>query len=227
MNKSKLQIFFAAALCLSLPILSWADLTNTASATYKDAASNSYTATSNTVTVTVTLGTKPSITSATAMNGDIGVALNYQIVASNSPTSYNATSLPAGVTINTATGLISGTPTASGPSTVNLSATNAAGTGTATLTLTVRPAAVITLTKSSNLTSAASGATVTFTIQYQNTTAGAASNVVITDVVPTGSTLVSGSISNGGSINSNTITWTVGTVAGNGSGSVSFQAKVN
>jgi uncharacterized repeat protein (TIGR01451 family) len=227
MNRTTIRSVFAALLSLALPGLSWANLTNTASASYKDAANNSYTATSNTVTVTVTAVPKPVITSGTTAAGDLGVAMSYQITASNTPTSYDATGLPAGVSVDTATGLISGTPTAAGSSTITLSATNAGGTGTATLTLTIRASAAITLTKSANPTSATSGTTVTFTIQYQNTTNGAASNVAITDVIPAGSTLVAGTITNGGVLSGSTITWTIGTVAGNGSGSVSFQAKVN
>jgi len=40
----------------------------------------------------------------------VGTAFNYQIVGTNSPTSYNATNLPAGLTVNTSTGQITGTP---------------------------------------------------------------------------------------------------------------------
>ena len=89
-----------------------------------------------TLTLTVTVGA-PVITSSTSAAGTVGSAFSYQITATNSPTSYAATSLPAGLAVNTSTGLISGTPTAAGTSSVALSATNAAGTGHATLTLTV------------------------------------------------------------------------------------------
>ena len=67
------------------------------------------------------------ITSATTASGTVGSAFSYQITATNTPTSYGATGLPAGLSVNTATGLISGTPTAAGTSTVTLSATNSAG----------------------------------------------------------------------------------------------------
>jgi hypothetical protein len=46
-------------------------------------------------------------------------------------------------------------------------------------------------------------------------------------VVPAGSTLVGGSITGGGTLSEGQITWNVGTVAGNGSGSVSFEVKIN
>ncbi len=79
----------------------------------------------------------PVVTSATTAAGQIGVAFNYQITATNNPTSFNATGLPTGLSLNTGTGLISGTPTVAGSTPVTLSAANAGGTGTATLTLTV------------------------------------------------------------------------------------------
>ena len=89
-------------------------------------------------TLTLTVNTTaPVITSATTANGTVGTAFSYQITATNSPTSFGATGLPAGLSVNTGTGLISGTPTAPGTSTINLSATDAAGTGNATLSLTI------------------------------------------------------------------------------------------
>jgi hypothetical protein len=77
----------------------------------------------------------PVITSPTTASGTVGASFSYQIAASNSPTSFGATGLPAGLTLNTSTGLISGTPSAAGASTVSISATNSAGTGPATLTI--------------------------------------------------------------------------------------------
>ncbi len=92
------------------------------------------TGTGGTITV---LALVPVINSATTASGTVGSAFSYQIAATNSPTSYAATGLPAGLSVNTTTGLLSGTPTAAGTSTVTLSATNSGGTGSATLTLTV------------------------------------------------------------------------------------------
>ncbi len=81
---------------------------------------------------------KPAVTSATAANGVVSAAFSYQITASNSPTSFGATGLPDGLSVNAA-GLISGTPTTAGAYPVTISATNGGGTGTATLTITVAP----------------------------------------------------------------------------------------
>lgn len=82
-------------------------------------------------------GSTPVITSSTSETGAVGSAFSYQIAATNSPTSFAATDLPAGLTVNTSTGLISGTPTLSGTSAVTISATNADGTGSAPLALTI------------------------------------------------------------------------------------------
>jgi len=90
--------------------------------------------------VNFTLISPPSITSSSSATGTIGTLFNYAITASNSPTSYNATGLPSGLTINTTTGIISGTPTVAGNYTVTISATNAAGTGSKQLSITINNA---------------------------------------------------------------------------------------
>jgi Putative Ig domain len=93
-----------------------------------------------TLTLTIAAAATPVITSATTASGTVGSSFSYQIAATNSPTSYNATGLPSGLSVNSSTGLISGTPIAAGGWTATLSATNASGTGTATLTITIAAA---------------------------------------------------------------------------------------
>ena len=73
----------------------------------------------------------PVITPSTATaSGNASVPFNYQINASNTPRSYALASgtLPSGLTLNTTTGLISGTPSTVGDATVTLTAENPAGT---------------------------------------------------------------------------------------------------
>jgi len=85
----------------------------------------------------------PSITSALTATAVIGTPFTYQIAATNIPTSYAANvPPPAGLSINTTTGFISGTPTGPvGPTSVTISASNAQGAGpSATLVITVNPA---------------------------------------------------------------------------------------
>lgn len=85
------------------------------------------------------LADPPVVTSESA-SGQVGTAFSYSITATNTPTSYGASGLPTGLSVNTGTGAITGTPTQSGSFSVSLSATNAGGTGTGTLTLTIAPA---------------------------------------------------------------------------------------
>ena len=93
--------------------------------------------TGNSNTFNVVPPPSPVITSPATARGVIGGVFSYQILATNLPSDFSATGLPGGLTVNTTTGLIAGTPTAAGPSTVTLSATNASGTGTLGLTLTI------------------------------------------------------------------------------------------
>jgi Domain of unknown function (DUF4082)/Bacterial Ig domain/Putative Ig domain len=109
----------------------------------------------------------PVITSASTASGTVGTAFSYTITASNNPTSFNATNLPAWATVNTATGVISGTPTAAGTSNVTLSATNSAGTGTAPLTLTVTAPAPPVITSASTA-SGTVGTAFSYTITASN-----------------------------------------------------------
>ena len=133
--------------------------------------------TSNVVTLTVTTAA-PIITSATTAPGTVGTPfVTYLIVAAGSPTSYGATGLPAGLTVNTVTGAINGTPTTAGVSVVTLSATNSTGTDTQILTVTVAAAGVAPIITNNPLTSAGTvGTPFSFTITATGspTTYGAA-----------------------------------------------------
>lgn len=89
-----------------------------------------------TLTVNRNLGA-PSITSNLIAQGQVGSAFGYQITASNTPTSYTAANLPAGLTVNTATGAISGTPTARGVFNATITALNSLGSDSRTLQITI------------------------------------------------------------------------------------------
>ncbi|MGO9576736.1 MAG: beta strand repeat-containing protein, partial [Terriglobales bacterium] len=125
----------------------------------------------------------PVITSATTASGTVGTAFSYQITASNTPTSYGATGLPAGLSVNSGNGLISGTPTSS-TSMVTLSATNSGGTGNATLTLTIAAAGQLTSNPASlAFGSAQVGSSLTLTDSFTNTGGSA---VTISQATATG-----------------------------------------
>ena len=72
----------------------------------------------------------------------VSQSFSYQIIASGQPTSYAATGLPPGFTVDAQTGLITGTPTSAniGIYTIMITAANAEGTSaTFYLTLTIVP----------------------------------------------------------------------------------------
>ncbi len=79
------------------------------------------------------------ITSVTSTLGVLNHPFFHQIEATLFPTSYGATGLPSGLNVDTATGLISGTPVVTGVFAVTLTASRSGGVlpGTAPLTLTI------------------------------------------------------------------------------------------
>jgi hypothetical protein len=72
-------------------------------------------------------GPIPSLTSAALVSSPAGAAFSYAITATNSPTSFSATGLPAGLSLDSTTGIISGTPAAPQVATVVLTASNSYG----------------------------------------------------------------------------------------------------
>ena len=82
----------------------------------------------------------PAITSAATATGTAGVAFRYNITATNTPLSYSATGLPQGITVNTQTGVISGTSISSGIFNITIKATNADGTAVKKVILTLSKA---------------------------------------------------------------------------------------
>lgn len=93
----------------------------------------------------LTLTVKPAvpvILGATQASAVLGVPFAYQITAANSPTSYSvAGTLPPGISVNTTTGVLSGTPTSAGVYTVTLGAANVSGAGSLSFALPVAGAA--------------------------------------------------------------------------------------
>jgi hypothetical protein len=100
--------------------------------THLSADNGALTGTAN-LSITVNLG-PPTITSAASVDCEINASFSFQLSASPGPIlSYSASNLPTGLSLNTSTGIISGTPTTvlTPPVTItsSVSATNAVGTG--------------------------------------------------------------------------------------------------
>lgn len=113
-------------------------------------------------TLVITINPQPPVitNSPLTASGEIGSAFStYTIAGTNNPTSFSATNLPNGLSVNTSNGSITGTPTSSGVTSVTIGATNAGGTGTATLVITVT--APLALDNSTPATVKTSGKTIT------------------------------------------------------------------
>lgn len=85
----------------------------------------------------------PIINGAVVVRGYVGEPFSYQIMATQSPTTYSSGPLPGGLSLNPNTGEISGIPASSGAFAFEIRATNAFGTGTATLSLGVYEVATL------------------------------------------------------------------------------------
>jgi hyaluronate lyase len=83
----------------------------------------------------------PIITSSASHNGQAGFAFNYITTNSELADSYLCDGiLPTGLSFNTSSGIISGTPNQSGTFPVTIYASNSAGTGSLDVTLNISPA---------------------------------------------------------------------------------------
>ena len=93
---------------------------------------------------TSTTGNTVTVTNPGNQTGTVGTAVSLRISASDSASgqtlTYSATGLPAGLSINASTGLITGTPTTAGSNNVTVTAKDTTGaTGSASFTWTINP----------------------------------------------------------------------------------------
>jgi len=125
-------------------LIGWSDGTgsiahfNLPSGVAVDSAGNVYVADTSNFTIRWGALAPPALTSATTASATVGQSCAIVVTFSGAlPGNYGATGLPAGLSLDPATGVVSGTPSIAGTFPITLGATNGAGTGTATLTLTV------------------------------------------------------------------------------------------
>ena len=121
-----------------------AGLTNNTNYTYRAYVFDGTTYTYSAIRTFTTLGVP--VVSNGSFSGTAGTAIttfNLSTLSTNTPTSYAITggALPSGLTLNTTTGAITGTPTVSGSFSITFTATNGIGTSSpaATVTITINP----------------------------------------------------------------------------------------
>ena len=85
------------------------------------------------VVVNVAMPPIPIITNASSVTIVSTKPFSYSINATNAPSSFGVTNLPAGLSLDTTLGLIMGIPTTPGTYSVTLKAINASGVGSATV----------------------------------------------------------------------------------------------
>ena len=91
-------------------------------------------------------------------------------------------------------------------------------------TLCVNASPSLSLVKDTPTISVVNGETITYTLSFANTGNAEATNVIITDTLPAGTTF--SSCTGGCTQNGNTITWTIPSIPAGGSGSVSLTVNV-
>ncbi|MBZ5582338.1 MAG: putative Ig domain-containing protein [Acidobacteriia bacterium] len=123
--------------------------------------------------IPITIGPKPSITTAALPNGITGAPYSFTMAATGgtAPLTWSATGMPAGITINTATGVISGTAGAAGSYPLSITASDS------TLPVSLSVTAQLTLKIVSVLTVTTSALPVGFTDRAYSATVEAAGGV--------------------------------------------------
>ena len=170
---------------------------------------------SDSKTLALSLDATPIINSSLSASGEVNVPFSYFITATNVPTNFSATSLPPGLSINTATGEISGTPNANGSFVVGISATNSSGTDAESLSLNISLSGVPVVTSAS---SAVAEAGINFTYQItgsNNPTSFAATGLPSGLGVNTSTGLISGVLVSGDPLNPATVGITASNAGGN------------
>lgn len=205
-------------------VISGIPTTPVTNANYTITASNSTGSTTATITMTINISAPTSLTyGGTSFIYITGVAVTPLLpVVTGVVTSYSVLpALPAGLSLNSATGIISGSATATqGAILHTITATNAVGTTTASITITVNA-----------LTIGYTGSPYTFpiggTIVTKNVTSnGAAVSYSISPPLPTGLILntVTGSISGAPTLTSGSTAYTI---TANGTSGVTATANIN
>jgi uncharacterized repeat protein (TIGR01451 family) len=181
--------------------------------------------------------TLPEIDSALTASILANSQFNYTLTASSSSPvlfTVGTSTLPSWLSYATSTNTLSGVPTQTGTYNVDLIATNTCGQDSKTLVITVTsggggggsPTSDISVIKTSDKTTVNVSDTVTYTITVSNAGPNDATQVRVSDVLPSNITFVS-STSTLGSYATSTGLWTIGDLLNNASTTLTIIATVN
>jgi len=185
--------------------------------------------------VTLVIAAAPSLANAAPPPGQAAVAYSDQLAVTGGTGPFtwavSGGSLPAGLTLNPSTGLLSGTPTTVGLSTFTVKVTDSLGlTATQSLNLTVAVGPLV-INATANASTVAQGGTLGYTVTVTNTGASAYSGVtfsaplsdVLDDAVYNGDAAAT---AGGVTVTGQTLTWT-GSLAAGAAATITFSVTVN
>ncbi len=186
-------------------------------------------------TVSVLIVARPAFTAAAPPSGQVGVAYctSFDVTGGALPLTWSITAgtPPPGLTFTTGTGGLSGTPTTTGSSAFTVSVTDAnnqTATKTVTLVITAGP---LTIVKTANVSTAATGSVVAYTITVGNTGSTAFTGVALND--PLTGVLDDATYNGNGTASTGTVTYTApnlgwtGNIAAGASVTIGYSVTVN
>ncbi len=160
----------------------------------------------------------------------VGVAYNSLVAATGGTPAYtlsiNPGSLPAGLSLNAATGIVTGTPTGAGGTSLFTANAQDSAAGTVTnnsCSIIVAAAgnqADVSITKTGPATMGAGGANITYNLAVANAGPISATGVIVYDPLPAGTTFVSATPSQGTCSGTSTVVCSLGTMINGGSATV-------
>ena len=138
-----------------------------------------------TASITLVVTSSVAFTFSTPPNGVVGTPYSFTLSAAGGTTPYtwsiSSGSLPAGLTLNTSTGVVSGTPTLAGTSSFTAKVTDSKGkTATFATSITIL-SSMLTVAVSASTATVAPGGTVTYTITATNSGQTALTGATFTD----------------------------------------------